>query len=113
MSFSNTSNRFYFDLTELCMFIQIVLETILMPKLFWDIVTWPVTTALLPRTQLGAMCCSIACMAFAWAAWINVIESAWVRGRQHPETAIVPILYLQHSRYIVIVSVLAGSFVSL
>jgi hypothetical protein len=103
MSFSNTSNRFYFDLTELCMFIQIVLETILMPKLFWE----------QPRTQLGAMCCSIACMAFAWAAWINVIESAWVRGRQHPETAIVPILYLQHSRYIVIVSVLAGSFVSL
>ena len=27
-----------------------------------------------PASYLGAMCCSMACAAFAWAAWINLID---------------------------------------
>ena len=27
-----------------------------------------------PASYPGAMCCSMACVAFAWAAWINLID---------------------------------------
>jgi hypothetical protein len=29
---------------------------------------------ILPASYPGAMCCSMACVAFAWAAWINLID---------------------------------------